>query len=78
MFMQCLGFVQEQGWAILCSLTNKTQDMNQTAGTEVFISLLPAFTSILFCSRVIHTNSTLNSISREWHKTPPLVPKRTR
>ena len=27
--MRCLVVVQEEGWAVLCSLTNETQDMNQ-------------------------------------------------
>jgi len=33
-----------------CVLTNNTQDMNQIARTRVYISLLPAYTSILFSS----------------------------
>jgi len=62
-FMRCLVVVQDEGWAILCSLTNKTQDMNQIAGTRVYISLLPAYTSILFSCRIKHTTS--NSTHRQ-------------
>ena len=52
--------VQDDCWAILCSLTNKKKDMNQIAGTGVYISLLPAYTSILFSSSMKHTASILN------------------
>ena len=52
--------VQDEGWAVLCSLIKKTQDMNQIAGTRVYIYLLPAYTSILFSSQIEHTASILN------------------
>jgi hypothetical protein len=55
-----LVVVQDEGWAVLCSLTNKTQNMNQITGTRVYISILPAYTSILFSSRIKHTASILN------------------
>ena len=77
--MKCLVVVQDAGWAGLCSLTNETQDMNQIAGTRVYISLLPAFTSILFSSGICHTACILNSLDTcDLHKTTPLVPKHTR
>jgi hypothetical protein len=67
--MKCLVVVQDEGWAILCSLTNETQDMNQIAGTRVYISLLPAFTSILFSSRIERTACILNFLdTRDLHK----------
>jgi len=59
--MKCLVVGQDEGWAVLCSLTNKTQDMNQIAGTPVYISLLPASTSILLSSRIYQSASILNS-----------------
>ena len=58
--MRCLVVVQDEGRAVLCSLTNDTQDMYQIAGTRVYISLLPAYTSILFSSCIKHTASILN------------------
>jgi len=36
-FMRGLVVVQDEGWAVLRSLTNKTQDMTQIAGTRVYI-----------------------------------------
>jgi len=76
--MKCLVAVQDEGSAVLCSLTNETQDINQIAGTLVDISLLPAFTSILFSSRIFHTASTLNSLdTRDLPKTTPCIPKHT-
>ena len=27
-FLRCLVVVQDEGWAVLCSLSNQTQDMN--------------------------------------------------
>ena len=76
--MRCLVVLQDEGWAVLCSLTNKTHKLNQEiAGTRVYISRLPAYTSILFSSRIIHTDSILISTSRDLHKTTPLVPKHT-
>jgi len=71
--------LQDQGWGVLCLLTNKTAKLNQEiAGTRVYISRLPAYTSILFSSGMIHTDSILISTSRDLHKTTPLVPKHTR
>jgi len=58
--MRCLAVVQDEGWAGLCSLTKNTQNMNQIAGTRVYISLLPAYTSILFSSHIKHTANILN------------------
>ena len=55
--MRWLVVVQDEGWAVLCSLTNKLQDMNQIARTQVYISLLPAYTSILFSFGIKHTAS---------------------
>jgi hypothetical protein len=56
-FMRCLIVVQDEGWAVLRSLTNNTQDMNQIARTRVYISLLPTYTSIIFSSCLEHTSS---------------------
>jgi hypothetical protein len=70
---------QDEGWAVLCSLTNKTQNLNEEiAGAQVYISLLPAYTSVLCFSRMIHTDSILISTSRELQKISPLVPKHNR
>jgi hypothetical protein len=70
--------LQDKGWAVLCSLTNNTHKLNQEiAGTRVYISVLPAYTSFLFSSRIIHTDSILLSTSRDLHKTTPLIPKHT-
>jgi hypothetical protein len=67
--------LQNEGWAVLCLLTNKTRKMQQEiAGTRVNISILPAYTSFAFSSRIIHTNTILISTSRNLHKTTPLVP----
>jgi hypothetical protein len=49
--------LQDEGCAILCSLTNKTQDMNQITGTQGYISFLPAYTSILLSPRIKQTAS---------------------
>ena len=71
--------LQDKGWAVLCSLTNKTHKLNQEiAGTRVYISLLPTYTSFPFSSRIKHTDSILISTSRDLQKTTPLVPKHTR
>jgi len=67
--MSCLLVVQDEGCAVLCSVTNKTQDMNQIAGTHVDISLLPIYTSILLSSRVRHTAS--NKTHRQHPELPP-------
>ena len=77
--MRRLGIVQDEGWAVLCWLTNKTRKLNQEiAGTRVYRSLLPVYTSFLFSSCIIHTDSILISTSRDLHKTMPLIPKHTR
>jgi hypothetical protein len=55
--MQCLVGVQDEGWAVLCPLTNKTQNMNQIAESRVYISILHAHTSLFFSSRIKHTAS---------------------
>jgi hypothetical protein len=49
--------------------TNLTRwTMNQTiAGTRVYISLLPAYTSIIFSSHITHTGSILNYLDITWH-----------
>jgi len=54
-FVRFMVVVPDSGWAVICSLTNKTQDMNQIAETRVYISLLPAYSSNLFWSRIKHT-----------------------
>jgi hypothetical protein len=70
--------LQDAGWAVLCSLTNKTDKLNkEIAGTQVYISLLPAYTAFLFSSRIIHTDSILISTSRELQQTTPLIPNHT-
>jgi hypothetical protein len=70
--------LQDEGWAILCSLNNKTHKLNQEiAGTRVYISRLPTYTSCHFSSGIIHTDSILISTSCDWHKTTPLIPKHT-
>ena len=55
--MMCLVVMQDKGWAVLCSLTNKTQYMNQIVETRVYISILPTYTSILFSFHIKHTTS---------------------
>jgi hypothetical protein len=71
--------LQNEGWAILCSLTNKTEKLNlEIAGTRVYLSLNPANTSFLFSSRSIHTDSILISTSLDLPKTTPLVAKHPR
>jgi len=78
-FMRWHVVLHDECWAVWCSLTNKTHKMNQEiAGTGVYISCLPAYTSFLFSSRIRHTDSILLSTSRDLHKTTPLVPKHTR
>jgi len=65
--------------ADLWSINNKTRDIDQIAGTRVYITNLPAYTSIRF-SQVFNTppaSSTL-SISHHLHNTIPLVPNHTR
>jgi len=76
--MRCLVVLKDEGWAVLCSLTNKPHKLNQEiAGTRVYISLLPAYTSFLVSSRIIHTDSILISTSHDLHKTTPLVAEHT-
>ena len=58
--MRCLVVVQDEGWADLCLLTNTMQDMNQIAGTRVYLFLLPAYSSIPFTSHIKYTASILN------------------
>jgi hypothetical protein len=70
--------LQDEGRAVLCLLTNKTYMLNQEiAGTRVYISLFPLYTSFLFSLHIIHTDSILISTSRDLHKTMPLVPIHT-
>jgi len=48
-FVRRLVVLQDAGWAILWSLTNKTHKLNQEiAGTRVYVSILPAYTFCLF------------------------------
>jgi hypothetical protein len=54
--------MKDEGWAIIYSLANTTQNMNQTAGTRVYISLLLAYTSVPFSSCISHNASILNSL----------------
>ena len=61
--MRCLVVVQDEGRAVLCSLTKTMQDIYRIPGTRVYISLLPAYTSILFSFRSKHTAS--NSTHRQ-------------
>jgi len=69
--MRCLVVLPDEGSAVLSSLTNKTNKFTQEiAGTRVYISLLPAYTSFLFSSCIIQTSSILISTSREWYKKP--------
>jgi hypothetical protein len=76
--MQCLVRLQDEDWAILGSLTNEAQDLNQIIRSRVYISLLPTFTCILFSSLIYHTASILKSLdTRDLHKTMPLIPKHT-
>jgi len=82
-FMRCLVVVQDDGWAVLCALTQKTQDMNQITGTGVYISCLhlhslffpptPPF-SFLPIWNTPPASWTI-STSRDLHRTMPLVPK---
>jgi hypothetical protein len=76
--MRCLVVLQDECWAVLCSLTNKAHILNEEiAGTRVYISLLPAYTSILFSSRIIPNDRILISTSHDLPKTTPLIPKYT-
>jgi len=65
-FMRFLVVVQDEGWPILCSLANKRQEMNQIAGTWVYISLLPTNTSTLISSHFKYTTSILNYRDITW------------
>jgi len=77
--VRCLVVLQDEGWAVLCSLTNKTHKLNQEiTGTQVCITLLPAYTSFLYSTSTIHTDSILILTLRNVHKTTPLIPKHTR
>ena len=78
-FMRWLVVMDDQGWAMLCTLTNIQHKSNEAHGrTEGYISLLPTFISVLFSSWSIHTTSILISTSRDLHNTTPVVPKHTR
>jgi hypothetical protein len=77
-FMRWHVVLQDGGWADLGSLTNKTYKLNQEiAGTRVSISLLSAYTSFLFDSRIIHSDSIPISTSRDFQKTKSLIPQHT-
>jgi len=65
-FTRCFEFVQVEGWAILRALTNKTQVINQIAGSRVYISRLPTDTSLIFSSWIKHTASILNYLDIMW------------
>jgi hypothetical protein len=58
--MKYLMVVHDEGWAVLCALTNKTQEMNQIAGNRVYISLSPVCSSINTPPAITHTASILN------------------
>jgi hypothetical protein len=62
LFISCLVVLEDKGWAALCSLTNNRQDMNQIPGTQVYISVLPAYTSILFSTHIKHTDIIPNHL----------------
>jgi hypothetical protein len=67
--------LQDEGWAVWCSLANKTHKLNQEiVGTQVYICRLHAYTSVLVSSHNIHTDRIPISTSRDLHKTTPLVP----
>jgi hypothetical protein len=58
--MRCLSVVLDEGQPDLGSIPNKKQHMNRIVATGVYISILPAYTSILFSSCHMHTTSILN------------------
>jgi hypothetical protein len=52
--------LQVDGWAILCSLSNKPHRLTEDiAGTKVNISFLSTYTFFLFSSDNIHTDRIL-------------------
>jgi hypothetical protein len=70
-FIRCLVVVQVEGLPILCSLTNDRYDMNQIAGTRVYISLLPANTSIICSFHITYTGSIVTALSSNaWLELP--------
>ena len=70
--------LQDEDWAVLCLLTNKAHKLNQEiAGTQAYISLVPAYTSFLFSFCIIPTDTILILTSHDLHNTAPLVPKHT-
>jgi len=88
--IRCLAVFQDEGWAILCSLSNKTQDMNPNhdisqveprncRNSRIYIFFfLP--TPPFSIPPVIYTPSASCAIStsRDLYKIMPLVPKHTR
>jgi hypothetical protein len=55
--------VQDEGWTVLYSLTNKMQVVHQIAGTRVYLSLLPTYTSIIILTCIKHTGSILDNLN---------------
>jgi hypothetical protein len=66
--------MQNEGWAVLCALGNKAQDVNQNdhisqveakshRNWSIYISYLPAYTLILVYSHIKHTSSILNYLN---------------
>jgi hypothetical protein len=77
-FMRWYGVLQDEGWAVLCLLTNKSHKLNpEIARPRVYIYLLPAYTTFLYSFCIILTDSIPIFTSRDLQKTTPLVPKHT-
>jgi hypothetical protein len=71
--------LQDEAWAVLYSLTNTMQKLNQEmAGTREYISLLPTYTPLVCFSQIVYNANILVSTLHDLHKTKPLVPKHTR
>jgi len=57
--MRGLAVVQDEGWAILCSLTDKTQDMNPNYDISQVEPRNRRNSSIYISSSLLHLHSLL-------------------
>jgi len=65
-FMRFLVVVQDEGWAVLCSLTDKTSWNKKSQELEYIYPFFPPSTPFCFPPVWNHTTSILNSLYITW------------
>jgi hypothetical protein len=78
-FMRCLVVLQDDGWAVLCSWTNKISWTKKSLELEYIYPIFPPSPPFCF-PPVLNTppGSWTLSTARDLHKTTPLISKHTR